>query len=175
MKVYCLPVLGLALLVSLPAYAEVTIGVVDVTEAIFATDAARSRQEEYKRDAGYQDLLAKYERTAADLERLSDHANANASTWSQQEQSDFRQKMDVLGAELRSTSDKLDSQIYAFKKQIFDELLPVAEEALQAIVDEREIGLVLKAEAVLMGMAVNDLTADLVDRINRSNAARGSE
>lgn len=172
MKAHQLLVISVTLLASLPALSEVPIGVVDVTEAIFATDAASSRQEDFKQDAGYQQLLAKYERTAADLERLSNYANANASTWSQQEQSEFRQKTEVLSVELRETSDKLDAQIYAFKKNIFDELLPIAEAELQAIVDEREIGLVLKAEAVLMGMSVNDLTAALVERMNRNFPAK---
>ena len=53
------------------------------------------------------------------------------------------------------------------RQKIYQELLPKAQEALEAVIKEEGITILLKAESLVMASPESNVTAKVVDRLNK--------
>lgn len=154
------------------AYAETRIAVVDLGAAIFGTELARQRQEELKKKPEYNQLQAKYDSTAAELKALQKKAEEQGMTWSEEQKADYAKQAEYLRADLELTARKLESEVRALQGGIVRELQPKALEALQELVEQEGIDLLLRADAVLLAKPELNLTARLTERLNQKAKGR---
>lgn len=148
------------------ALAQGKIAVVDLGSAIFSTDVAQERQNELQSESDYASLQARFDSITADMKALQEEAEAERMTWSQDQAQDFRERMEGLQADRELVGKRLQRQIRSLQNEVAEELQPKAQEALQEIIEQEGISVLLRAEAVLMAEPAMDITPKLVDRLN---------
>lgn len=157
----------LATLVSGSVFAETKIAVVDLGAAIFGSEVAKKRQSELQAKSEYAALQAKYDSTAADINALQKEAESKRLTWSETEAGEFQKKMEYLRADIELTARKLEAEVRALQNSIVKELQPKAQEALQELIKQEGVTVLLRSEAVLMAEPSINLTAKLTERLNQ--------
>lgn len=154
-------------LLSAGAVADNGIAVVDVARAIFSTEVAKKRQEEMQRASEFATQQAKYDSLAADMKALQKEVEGKAMTLSQDKAAEYQKKMEYLRADLELVSRKLQAEVKDTQNRVMQELQPRALEAVKELVAEEKITLLLQREAVISATPEMDVTAKLIDRINK--------
>lgn len=154
-------------LMTVPAMAETKIAVVDLGAAIFGSEVAQKRQTELQAKSDYASLQAKYDSTAADIQALQKEAESKRLTWSEEEAEEYQKRMEYLRADIELTARKLESEVRSLQNAIVKELQPKALEALQELVEQDGITLLLRSESVIMAEPTLSLTEKLTDRLNQ--------
>ena len=147
--------------------AEGKIAVVDFGKAIFGSEVAKTRLKQVQGESDYAALQAKYENTVADMKALKQEVETKSMTWSAEQTSDAQKKMEFLRADLELTTRKVQAEQKALQSSIVQELKPKAGEALQELIKEEGIVLLINAEAVVTVAVELDLTSKLTDRLNQ--------
>ena len=155
-----------AALVSTSLFAQEKIAVVDLGAAIFGSDIAQQRQKELQAKSDYASLQAKYDSGIADLQALQKEAEEKGMTWSEDQRQEHQKKIEYIQADLELTGRKLESEIRGLQNRIVKELQPKAAEALQEIVAQEGITVLLRSEAVFMAKPELNITAKLTERLN---------
>ena len=147
--------------------AEGKIAVVDFGKAIFNTDVAKARLKQMQTASDYATLQAKYESTVADMQALKKDVDTNGLTWSSEKKGEIQKQMEFLRADLELTTRKVQADQKALQGSVVQELRPKAGEALQELIEEEGVVLLISADAVVTVAPELDLTAKLTDRLNK--------
>ena len=147
--------------------AEGNIAIVDFGRAIFGTDVAKARLKQKQGESDYAGLEAKYESTVADMKSLKQEVDSKSMTWSQEQAEEAQKKMEYYRADLELITRKIKADQKDLQNSIVQELRPKAAEALQEVVDEEGIVLLINAEAVVTAAPSLDITDKLTDRLNK--------
>ena len=160
-------VAAMAASLSMASVAEDKIAVVDIEGAIFSSNVAQERVKEAQSSADFVSLKAKYESSIADLQALAKEAESKRLTWSKEQALDHQKKMEYAKADADLARQKIQSEQQQLQQQIIQELGPKAQEALQEVIKEEGVTILLRADAVLLAGANSNLTAKLADRLNK--------
>lgn len=147
--------------------AEGNIAIVDVGRAIFGTDVAKARLKKKQGESDYAGLEAKYEGTVADMKALKEEVDSKGMTWSKEQAEDAQKKMEYHRADLELITRKIQADQKDLQNSIVQELRPKAAEALQELVDQEGIVLLINAEAVVTAAPSLDITDKLTDLLNK--------
>lgn len=147
--------------------AEGNIAVVDFGKAIFNTNVAKAKLDKKKKESGFTSLKKKYESTVTQLKALAKKAEGKSMTWSKEQLAEHQKKVEFLRADLELTTRKLQADQQELQSSIAAELRPKAAKALQEIIKEEKIVLLLSADAVVTVAPELDLTKKLTDRLNK--------
>ena len=147
--------------------AEGKIAVVDFGRAIFSSNVAKARLEQLKQQSSFATLQATIDSTTADLQALQKEAESKSMTMTKDQAAEFQKKVEYVKADRELALRKLKAEQQAFQGSIIKELRPKASEALQELIQEEKVALLLSAEAVMIAAPGLDLTAKLTDRINQ--------
>jgi outer membrane protein len=156
-----------ASLVSVGAVAEEKIAVVDVARAIFGSNAAQESLRQAEQGADFVSLKAKYEGSAADLQSLAKEAESKRLTWSQEEAIAHQKKMEYAKADAELAGRKIQAEQKQLQQKIMQDLGPIAQQALQEVVTEEGVTILLRAESVMIAAPESNLTAKVADRLNQ--------
>ncbi len=143
------------------------IAVVDFGKAIFGTEVAKARMKQKKGESEFATLQGKYESTVSEMKALKKEMDTQGMTWSQEQVADAQKKMEYLRADLELITRKIQGDQQALQNSIVQELRPKAGEALQELIEEEGIVLLLSSEAVVTAAPSLDVTAKLTDRLNK--------
>ena len=146
---------------------EGKIMVVDFDKAISGSEVAKTRLKQVQGESDYAALQAKYENTVADMKALQKEVESKSMTWSAEQTGEAQKKMEFLRADLELTTRKVQAEQKALQSSIVQELRPKAGEALQELIKEEGIVLLINAEAVVTVAVELDLTSKLTDRLNQ--------
>ena len=148
------------------ALAETKIAVVNMEAAIFGSEVAKKREQELQKKSEFAQLQAKYESTVADIQALQKEAEDKSLTWSDDQKADYQKNLQFLRADIEGTSRKVEFELRALRSSIVKELQPKASEALQELVSQEGITLLVHREAVVWAKPELDVTAKLTGRLN---------
>ena len=143
------------------------IAVVDFGKTIFGTEVAKARMKQKKGESEFATLQGKYESTVSEMKALKKEIDTQGMTWSQEQVADAQKKMEYLRADLELITRKIQGDQQALQNSIVQELRPKAGEALQELIEEEGIVLLLSSEAVVTAAPSLDVTAKLTDRLNK--------
>lgn len=143
------------------------IAVLDFGKAIFGSEVAKTRLKQMQGESDFAALQAKYENTVADMKALKKEVESKGMTWSAEQSSEAQKKMEFLRADLELTTRKVQADQKALQGSLVQELRPKAGEALQELIKEEGIVLIINAEAVITVATELDLTSKLTDRLNQ--------
>ena len=147
------------------------IPVVDSAIAIFGSATAQEKLKAAEESADFLSLKAKYESSTADLQTMAKEAESQRFTWSQEQLAEHQKKMGYAKADAELTVQKIKAEQQQLQQSILQELGPLAEQAIQEIVQEEDISLLLRAESVLLAAPDASITAKVASRIDQKVAA----
>ena len=162
-------VIALLSSLSLSAAAELQsakIAVVDARIAIFSSKAAQNALKTFEESADFMSLKAKYESSSADFQAMAKEAETKRLTWSPEELAEHQKKMSYVKADAELAIQKITSEQKQLEQRVLQDLAPLAEQALQEIVKEEGITVLLRAESVLLATPETSITAKVADRID---------
>ncbi|MFQ3257001.1 MAG: outer membrane protein [Porticoccaceae bacterium] len=149
------------------AVAADKIAVVDIARAIFGSKAAQESLKQAEQGADFVALKAKYEGSAADLQALAKEAETKRLTWSQEQAAEHQKKMEYAKADAELAGRKIQGEQKQLQQRIMQQLGPKAQEALQEVIKEEGVTILLRAESVLMSSPESNITAKVADRLNQ--------
>ena len=140
--------------------------VVDARVAIFSSAAAQSALKSFEESADFIALKAKYESATADFQAMAKEAETKRLTWSQEELAEHQKKMSYVKADAELAIQKITTEQKQLEQRVLQGLAPLVEEALQEIVKEEGITVLLRAESVLLAAPETSITDKVADRID---------
>lgn len=149
------------------AVAAEKIAVVDIARAIFGSKAAQDSLKQAEQSADFVALKAKYEGSAADLQALAKEAESKRLTWSQEQSAEHQKKMEYAKADAELAGRKIQGEQKQLQQRIMQQLGPKAQEALQEVIKEEGVTILLRAESVMMSSPESNITAKVADRLNQ--------
>lgn len=152
------------------ALAEGKIALVDSAMAIYGSDTAQAMLKEAEQSADFLSLKAKYESSTADLQAMAKEAETKRLTWSKEEAAEHQKKMGYAKADAKLAVQKIKAEQQQLQQSILQQLGPLAQQAIQEIVKEQEIAVLLRAESVLIADEGLYITANVADRIDQKAA-----
>jgi outer membrane protein len=154
------------------AVAAEKIAVVDTAVAIFGSATAQNKLKEAEQSADFLALKAKYESSSADLQAMMKEAESKRLTWSQEEAAEHQKKMGYAKADADLAVQKIKAEQQQLQQSIIQQLGPLAQLALQEIIKEESITLLLRADSVLHVAPEYQITAKLAQRIDQKVAKK---
>ncbi|MGC6480670.1 MAG: OmpH family outer membrane protein [Porticoccaceae bacterium] len=142
------------------------IAVVDARVAIFGSAAAQAAVKEFEESADFINLKAKYESSSADFQAMAKEAETKRLTWSPEELAEHQKKMSYVKADAELAIQKLTSEQKQLEQRILQTLAPLVEKAINEIVKEEGISILLRAESVLTAAPEMSITAKVANRID---------
>lgn len=146
------------------ALASQKIGVVDMEQALFLSDTAKTSIKSFEKDN--QEKVDKLKGLQEELMELREKRQKEADVLSQAEvtrlENDFEQK----ATEYKFYAQKLQELEKEWRQRFLQAELPGLEEELKAIIDKEGYDLVLQSGAVIFRAPTVDLTKQLIDRLN---------
>jgi len=155
-------------LASVTVAAETKIAVIDIQQAMFASDYAQNSVKVAQESADFVALRAKAEGSAADLQSLGKEAETKRLTWSAEQVTAQQKKMSYAKADYDLAVQKIQGEQKQLQQKIMQELSPQFQEALAQVVQEEGITLLLRSESVIVASPENNLTAKVIDRLNQN-------
>ena len=164
---FLVAVTSLAATLSFSAVAADKIAVVDIARAIFGSNVAQARLQQAETGADFVGLKAKYESSTADLQALAKEAESKRLTWSQEQPQEHQKKMEYAKADAELAARKIQAEQQQLQQKIMQELGPKAQEALQEVVAEEGVTILLRADAVMLAGPESNITSKVADRLNK--------
>ena len=149
------------------AFSEDKIAVIDMQQAMFASDYAQNMAKEASESSDFVALRAKAESSAADLQSMAKEAETKRLTWSTEEAAEHQKKMSYTKADYDLAVQKIQGEQQQLQQKIMQELTPQFQEALSEVATGEGITLLLRRESVIIANPKNDLTAKVVDKLNQ--------
>ena len=149
------------------ASGEDKIAVIDMQQAMFASNYAQNMAKEASESADFVALRAKAESSAADLQSMAKEAETKRLTWSTEEAAEHQKKMSYTKADYDLAVQKIQGEQQQLQQKIMQELTPQFQEALSEVAKGEGITLLLRRESVIIADPKNDLTAKVVDKLNQ--------
>ena len=149
------------------AFSEDKIAVIDMQQAMFASNYAQNMAKEASESADFVALRAKAESSAADLQSMAKEAETKRLTWSPEEAAEHQKKMSYTKADYDLAVQKIQGEQQQLQQKIMQELTPQFQEALSEVAKGEGITLLLRRESVIIADPKNDLTAKVVDKLNQ--------
>ncbi|AMX04092.1 OmpH family outer membrane protein [Microbulbifer thermotolerans] len=148
------------------AVAETKVAVFNLQAAIMSTEAAKSKVNALKTSSEYSKLQSSAESIRSEVQKMAEDAEKNSVTWSNEQKAEHQRKMNFKRSDFESTLKKLRAMEVQVGQEIQKTMAPKAETALKAIIKEQKIDLVLDAGSAYYASPENDLTAEVVKRMN---------
>jgi outer membrane protein len=158
---------GLFVVAPVSAVAAEKIAVVDVARAIFGSKAAQESMKQADQRGDLVALKAKAEGSAADLQAMNKEAEGKRLTWSQEQAAEHQKKMSYAKADYDLAVQKIQGEQKQLQQEIMQDLGPKAQEALQEVIKEEGVTILLRAESVMMSSPESNITAKVADRLNQ--------
>ncbi|WP_250462033.1 OmpH family outer membrane protein [Microbulbifer litoralis] len=159
-------VLLAGILASGAAMAETKVAVFNLQAAIMSTEAAKSKVNALKTSSEYSQLQSSAESIRAEVQKLAEDAQKNSVTWSEEQKAEHQRKMNFKRSDFETAVKKLRAMEQQVGQDIQKSMAPKAKSALEAIIKEQQLDLVLDANSAFYAGDGADLTAAVVKRMN---------
>ena len=158
-------IFGTAMCLSVFANAQ-KIAVVNIQAAILESDYGQAELAKLESNPSYAALVTDLQSLIADVQALDNDAQANGNSWTQAQLSEYNKQRQFLTADLQLNNQKIQSEREAVYRQINQAMYQRALTALQALVDEMEITLLLQESAVYHATEEHNVTSRLAAKLN---------
>tara|TARA_E500000178_G_C16842808_1_gene671393 strand:- start:186 stop:728 length:543 start_codon:yes stop_codon:yes gene_type:complete len=147
--------------------AEEKIVVFDASTAIMASKPAQAQIKGALERSDIVALKAKIEGLAADLQGLEKEAESKRLTWSKEDLAEHNKKREYARADYELAGRKYQAETQQIQQAIVQEFQPKTEAALKLVIEAEKITLVLRREAIIHFSPKLDITAKVVDLMNK--------
>ena len=146
------------------AFAAGKIGVVDMEQALFLSDAAKVSIKAFEKEN--QEEVNKIKGLQEDLMKLKEKLEKEADVLSEAERTKLGNSYEQKATEYKFYAQKLQQAEQKWRQSFLQDQLPNLEVQLKAIIDKEGYDVVLQSGAVIYRAPTVDLTKQLIDRLN---------
>ena len=154
-----------ALLVSAPAIAETKIGVVDLRQALFSSQEAQAFRQKLQQDFSGQE--AKVRETQETARQLKERLEQDGAMMNESERDRLAAQFQEKVKEFNFLKQKLDSTVANRKQAFLEAARPQVDAAVQELMEEYDLDLILPSEAVVFVKPDMNLTGQLLEKLDR--------
>lgn len=162
-----LPIMAtlVALLMSAPVVAETRIGVVDLRQALFSSKEAQAFSAKLQQDFSGEE--AKVRETQEEARALKERLEQDGAMMNESERNRLAAQFQEKVQEFNALKQRLDSTVANRKQSFLEEARPDVDAAVQELVDEHDLDMILPSEAVVYVKPDMNLTAQLLEKLDR--------
>lgn len=157
---------AIAIFLSVPASAQ-NVAVVDIQSAILGSEYGQQELERLAADPGFAELVAVARSLQADIDSLDSQARAEASGWDADRFDQYTRSREFKVADLNLSSNKINSERERVVSEIINSMNTQALEALEQLIEEQNISLLLQETAVYHAAETHNLTAALAEKLSQ--------
>jgi|TARA_B110000483_G_scaffold145435_1_gene173614 Skp family chaperone for outer membrane proteins len=143
------------------------IAVVDIQSAILNSAYGQQELERLAADPTYSELVATQRSLQADVDSLDGEARAEASGWDDARFAQYTRTRQFKDADLQLTTQKIQSERERVMGEIINSMNAAALQALEEIIVEEDISLLLRETAVYDADDSHNLTSLLSEKISQ--------
>ena len=163
-------ILTLVALVSTNVAAEqpiMNIGIVAPDAALFNTEYALAEFKKIETSKEFSAMKSKFDSLLDEVKQLNTEMENKGMTWSAQQNEDAQKNMGFLRADIELIQKKLQSEQKALQSRVVKVMESKIQEALQEMIKDEGITLLLRKDAAIFGGENVDYTSKLIDRLNK--------
>ncbi|MFP3979078.1 OmpH family outer membrane protein [uncultured Marinobacter sp.] len=154
-----------AMAIALPAVAETRIGVVDLRQALFSSNDAKSFSEAMQRDfAGDEEKVRETQEAAR---KLKERLEKDGAMMNESERNKLAGEFQERVKEFNFLKQRLDTTVNQRKQAFLEEARPEVDAAVKELLEENDLDLILPSEAVVYVKPEMNLTPQLLEKLNR--------
>lgn len=142
------------------------IAVVDIQLAILNSSFGQQQLNALSNDPSYADLVSTAQSLEADIASLDSQAQAEASNWTNERFQQYTRQRQFKVADLQLTSQKIQSERERVINAVIEAMNDQAIAALEEIIEEENISVLLRESAVYSADAEHNVTALLVEKLS---------
>jgi outer membrane protein len=149
-------------------FAQGNIGVINLEGAISVSNYSRQQYKVLQADPGYKKLAESIEALEKELQALQKEGEKKSLTWSEEQKQAHVKKGQAKLAEYNRRGNQLTQVRNSVALKVEQALGPKIEKIVNDVITEKNIGLLLKSQAVYFRTADFDITDEVVKRLNES-------
>ncbi|WP_417545962.1 OmpH family outer membrane protein [Marinobacter sp.] len=154
-----------AVSLAMPAVAESRIGVVDLRQALFSSEDAKTFSESLQKDfAGDEEKVRETQEAAR---KLKERLEKDGAMMNESERNKLAGEFQEKVKEFNFLKQRLDSTVNQRKQAFLEEARPEVDAAVKELLEEHDLDLILPSEAVVYVKPEMNLTPQLLDKLNR--------
>lgn len=153
------------LLMSMNSVAETKIGLIDMRAALFSSDAAKEFTDKMVKQYKQQDLEVRS--VGEDGQKLEQRLKNDAAIMSDSERSKMASELEAKIQEYKYLKGKLDKELAAKRQEFLAESKPKLDQAINELVEEQKLDLLLPRESALFANESMDYTAPVIEKLNK--------
>lgn len=154
-----------AMAIALPAVAETRIGVVDLRQALFSSNDAKSFSEAMQKDfAGDEEKVRETQEAAR---KLKERLEKDGAMMNESERNKLAGEFQERVKEFNFLKQRLDTTVNQRKQAFLEEARPEVDAAVKELLEENDLDLILPSEAVVYVKPDMNLTPQLLEKLNR--------
>ena len=154
-----------ALLMSAPVVAETTIGVVDLRQALFSSKEAQAFSAKLQQDFSGEEV--KVRETQEVARKLKERLEQDGAMMNESERNQLAAQFQEKVREFNALKQNLDSAVANRKQSFLESARPDVDSAVKELMEEHELDIILPSEAVVFAKPDMDLTAQLLEKLDR--------
>jgi outer membrane protein len=154
-------------MVSVGAVAQGKIAVLNLEEAIFTTEEAKSQINALRQTPEYLENKKEAEALRKKYDDLAEQFNKNREVMSAEQEAEQARKIKEVQADLEFVVKKLQQSERDLAQRIMREMLPRANTVVTELIKTEGIGLLLNAQAALHADAGYSINAKVTEKLNQ--------
>lgn len=154
-----------ALLMSAPVVAETTIGVVDLRQALFSSKEAQAFSAKLQQDFSGEEVKVRETQEAA--RELKERLEQDGAMMNESERNRLAAQFQEKVKEFNFLKQKLDSTVANRKQEFLEDARPQVDVAVQELMEEHNLDIILPSEAVVYVKPDMNLTGQLLEKLDR--------
>ncbi len=147
------------------------VAVLDLQNVVLMTEAGKSGMAELEKKSEYTSLTDKLENLEADYKGMEEELKGKGLTWGEEKKKSHQQKMTEVAKERQATLLTLNRARESVFIQMLGAMEPAIGVALEEVMKNEGIELILDSKSVIHKMPTADVTPMVVEKLNKMNAA----
>ncbi|MCB5161654.1 OmpH family outer membrane protein [Marinomonas algarum] len=143
------------------------VAVVDFRAALLGSKIGQQAAEAPKQKIAAMD--ARLQKDQEDLKTAANNLQRDELTLSKEEFDKRRKQLAEDQNKIRAMAANMQRQAKALEQEVIQSITPQGEAALKALIEERNLDLVLNRQLSMYANAESDITDELLNRINKDN------
>ena len=161
----CTMIAAALMVLSFPAMAETRIGVVDLRQALFSSNDAKSFSESLQKDFAADE--AKVREVQEEARKLKERLEKDGAMMNESERSKLTDEFQEKVKEFNILKQRLDSAVSQRKQAFLEQARPEVDLAVEELLEENDLDIILPSEAVVYVKPEMNLTPQLLEKLNR--------
>ncbi|HKK55884.1 OmpH family outer membrane protein [Marinobacter sp.] len=155
----------IALFMTGPVMAETRIGVVDLRQALFSSEGAQAFSERLQQDFSGEE--SEVREAQEEARKLQQRLEQDGAMMNESERDRITAQFQEKVREFNVLKQSLDSRVADRKQAFLDKARPDVDAAVQELMEEHSLDIILPSEAVVFVKPEMNLTGQLLEKLNR--------